>query len=255
MKQLPLSTFSALRAAICDRAAGARSHRAARERFTLAKRPIDILHVLSAIVVTIFATSAFAKAPAQIPPLLKEVEANYAKAGTIYANFEQTSFSAAMNATKPSSGNIVIKRPNKLRWQTLKPDASLLVSDGIHAWFYTPPFDPSEQGQYTEIPASQIRSKLANALLSGEFQENSDLTIKAISDREFTLKPKPGTAGTVKEARVEIDPKSKTVVRVQLTHSDGNRADIHLNEIKLGDKYGDDVFVFKPPPGTQKMDQ
>ena len=189
-----------------------------------------------------------------LPPILKEVEANYAKAGTLFARFEQVNESAALKTKKKSTGEIVIKRPNKLRWQTTAPDANLLVSDGKRAWFYTPPFDPSEHGQYSEYPAARIQSKLANSLLSGEFSSNRDLKIQAISDHEFVLTPKSGTAGTVTEARVEIDPAKKTITRVQLVHNDGNRSDIHLAEIKLGEKFGDDVFVFRAPPNTDRVD-
>jgi outer membrane lipoprotein carrier protein len=224
-----------------------------RERLTLVKRPEGLLHVLSALLLTVFASQTLASQPTALPPILQEVEASYAKAGTLYAHFEQVAESAALKTKKKSAGDITIQRPNKLRWQTMTPDPNLLVSDGKHAWFYTPPYDPSERGQYTELPATKIQSKLASALLSGEFSENPGLAVKSVSDHEFVLTPKAGTAGTVSEARVEIDPVTKTITRVQLTHRDGNRADIHLSGIKLGDRFGDEVFVFKAPPNTDKM--
>jgi outer membrane lipoprotein carrier protein len=194
-------------------------------------------------------------AQAPLPPILAEVESTYAKAGTIFAQFEQVNESAALKTKKKSTGRIALKRPNKLRWETLSPDANLLVSDGKRAWFYTPPFDPSEHGQYSEYPASRIQSKLANSLLSGDFSSNRDLKIQEISEHEFVLTPKSGTAGTVKEARVEINPSKKTITRVQLIHDDGNRSDIHLTEIKLGEKFGDDMFVFKAPPNTDRLQE
>ena len=231
--------------------------RALRERFTLAVTSAHLLLALTALPWT--TSSAIAANPkaskSALPPILKEVESKYAKGGTLFAHFEQVNESAAMKTKKKSSGEIVIKRPDKIRWQTTNPDANLLVSDGKHAWFYTPPFDPSEHGQYSEYPASRIQSKLASALLSGEFSSTKDLKIKSVSDHEFVLTPKAGTAGTVVEARIEIDPKSKTITRVQLSHSDGNSSDIHLSDIKLGDRFGDDIFVFKAPPNTDRVQE
>lgn len=192
---------------------------------------------------------------AAVPSALREIEINYAKAGTLFAHFEQENESVAMKTKKKSSGEIVIKKPNKLRWQTTAPDPNLLVSDGKRAWFYTPPFDETEHGQYAEYPANKIRSRLASTLLSGEFSKAKDLTIRAVSKHEFVLKPRAGTAGTVREARVEIDPIEKKITRVQLIHEDGNRTDIHLSDINLGQSYGDDVFVFKAPPNTDKVQQ
>jgi outer membrane lipoprotein carrier protein len=210
---------------------------------------------LSAILILLAATTV-AQAASKIPAPLKAVEDNYAKAGTIYAQIQQSTYSSMTKTTKESSGDIVIQRPNKIRWQTLKPDPSFLVSDGKRAWLYTPPppEDVSEPGQYSEVPASQIRSKLASALLSGQFSESTDLSIQAVSNHEFVLKPKTGTAGNVLEARIEIDSKSKTITRVQLKYSDGNTADMHLSGIKLGEKYSPDTFVFKAPPNTVKID-
>jgi outer membrane lipoprotein carrier protein len=209
---------------------------------------------VAAVALLSLSTVANAK-PIELPLLLQEVERTYALAGTVFANFDQVNESAALKTKKPSSGHIVIKRPNKIRWETLTPNASLLVSDGIKAWFYTPPFDSSEAGQYSEYPASMIHSQLANALLSGNFSASPDTKVRAVSDHEFVLTPKTGTAGDVKEARIEVDLTNKFINRVQLFHKDGNHADIHLSEIKLGQKFGDDMFVFKAPPNTEKIQE
>lgn len=217
---------------------------------------------LFATTLLVAAALAQTQAPAKktteeaIPSILKQVEATYAKAGTVIAHFDQTNESVALHTQKKSSGDIAIKRPNKLRWQTTQPDPNLLVSDGKKAWYYTPPLDPNDQtehGQYSEYPASRIQSKLANALLSGEFSSAKDLKIEQTNSHEFHLTPKAGAAGTVAEAWVEIDPAKKVITRVRLLHRDGNRSDIHLSEIRLGEKLGDDVFVFKAPPGTEKL--
>ncbi len=205
------------------------------------------------LLLPLYSAPAQAAAPTVLPPLLQEVEKAYALAGTVFANFDQVNESAAMKTKKPSSGHIVIKRPNKIRWETLTPNASLLVSDGKKAWFYTPPFDETENGQYSEYTASMIHSQLANALLSGNFSASPATKVSALSDHEFVLTPKKGTAGDVSEARIEVDVAKKIITRVQLSHKDGNHSDIHLSDIKLGDKFGDEMFVFTPPPHTEKI--
>lgn len=189
-----------------------------------------------------------------IPLILAQVEKNYAKAGTLLADFDQVNESAAMHTKKSSSGDIAIKKPNKLRWQTLRPDPNILVSDGKHAWYYTPPFDSSEHGQYSEFPAKQIQSKLANALLSGDFTTLRGVKIELSGPSEFHLRPKAGTAGSVTDAWIEIDREKKLITHVRLLHDDGNRSDIQLSKIRLGEKLGDSIFVFKAPPGTDKID-
>jgi outer membrane lipoprotein carrier protein len=189
-----------------------------------------------------------------VPELLREVEETYTKAGTLFAEFSQTNESAATGTKKTSSGRIAIKRPDKVRWETTSPDPNLLVSDGKKAWYYTAPFDETEHGQVSEYPASRVRSKLANAILSGEFS-GKDLKIKTIDVTHFSIIPKKGTAANVKEAKVKVDPSKRTIVQIEILYDDGNRAQIDLSNIKLGEKLGDDVFVFQAPPNTDHINQ
>jgi outer membrane lipoprotein carrier protein len=195
-----------------------------------------------------------AKSPSHLPAVLQELEKKYTQAGTLQAEFSQVNEVAALKTTKTSSGMIMIKRPDKLRWETLKPDMNLLVSDGRHFWFYTPPFDEGEHGQVIEKRSSEINSKLANALLSGRFSVANDMKIRQESPSTFLLVPKPGTAGTVKRARIQIDPTRGLIQKVILEHNGGNRSEITLSKIKLGGKIGDDAFVFEAPPNTDKVE-
>jgi outer membrane lipoprotein carrier protein len=187
-----------------------------------------------------------------LPPILLQVQTAYAKAGTLFAEFTQTKESVGMGTTTTSSGRIAIKRPNKIRWETLSPDPNLLVSDGVKAWYYTPPFDSSEHGQVTETLASRVRTRLANAILSGDFS-GSDLKIKTIKPDFFSIVPKAGSAANVKEAKVAVDPSQKTITDITIIYDDGNHTEIKLTNIKLGAKLGDDVFVFQAPPNTDHV--
>jgi outer membrane lipoprotein carrier protein len=192
---------------------------------------------------------------ANLPPVLQEVEAKYGQAETLQANFSQVNDVAALKTKKISSGVIMVKRPDKLRWETLKPDMNLLVSDGRHFWFYTPPFDEGEHGQVIEKPSSQINSKLANALLSGRFSVAREMKIEQESPSRVRLIPKPRTAGTVVRAEIEIDPVQKIIEKVTLEHKGGNRSEITLSKIELGKAIGDEAFLFTPPPNTDKVEQ
>ena len=188
-----------------------------------------------------------------LPPLLKEVETTYSKSPTLAANFNQVSHSAA-GSTKKRSGTVEFKRPNKFRWQVTQPDPSISVCDGVKAWHYTPPFDEEDHGQVIIRPASQVQTKLANALLSGSFSSIRDMKITPAGANAFTLVPKRGSAGTVKKARIEINPTSKLIFKVTLDHAGGNRAEITLSNIQLGKALGDDHFHFIVPPNTDQAD-
>jgi len=194
-----------------------------------------------------------AKPSIPLPPLLQEIENTYAKAATLTAKFTQVNLVASLNQKKTSSGVLLVKRPNKVRWETLKPDQNLLVSDGRKFWFYTPPFDEEERGQVIERKSSEVQSRLANALLSGSFSIAKDMKIKKQGENRFVLTPKPGTAATVIRAEIQVNPEKKQIDQVILEHKGGNRSEISLTNIELGEEMGDEMFSFTAPPNTDRV--
>ncbi|MGK5082715.1 outer membrane lipoprotein chaperone LolA [Bdellovibrionota bacterium FG-1] len=193
--------------------------------------------------------------PKHLPALLEEVEAKYTKAATLQADFTQVIEVAALKSKKTTTGVIMVKRPDKLRWETLHPEMNLLVSDGHKFWFYTPPFDEGEHGQVIEKKTDEINSKLAKALLSGRFSVARDMKIRQKNSSRFILTPRRGTAGTVEHAEIEVSPGKKLIQKVILVHEGGNRAEISLSKIELGKSIGDEAFVFVAPPHTDKVTQ
>jgi outer membrane lipoprotein carrier protein len=193
---------------------------------------------------------------ATLPPLLKEVEAKYFKASTLIAHFDEADQSATTKQTKKSSGKIQFKRPSKLHWETSKPDHNLLISDGKKFWFYTPPFDEGEAGQYWEKEASQVQTKFAQVLLSGTFSynvANGSMNVRQTSPSDFIVTPKKGTGGTVKEATLHVDRTQKLITGVDLIHRGGNKSKITLTNIELGKPLDDSLFKFTPPPNTERI--
>ena len=189
----------------------------------------------------------------QLPLLLQEVEKNYAEAGTLVANFSQTSFVSALKQTKISSGRLMFKHPGKIRWETLKPDPNLFVSDGVHFWFYTPPFEEGERGQVIKKKSSQIQSKLANALLSGSFSTLKEMKINKKDKSHFQIFPKPGSSGNVSQAEIEVDTEQKWIKKVVLEFEGGNHTEISLSEIQMGKVLENALFIFITPKNTDQV--
>ncbi len=193
------------------------------------------------------------KVRASLPGLLVEVEKKYSEVGTLEAQFSQVNDLALLKKKQESTGKIYFKKPGKLRWDTLKPDKSNLVSDGKVYWYYTPPFEEGERGQVIEKKSAEVQSKLAQLLLTGAFKEavaSKSMTITALAANRFSLKPKADSAGTVEKAEITIDLTDKLITEVFLSHANGNTSRIQLSEIKLGKKLDNSFFQFKAPPNT-----
>jgi len=201
----------------------------------------------------LISSSALA-AETPLPALLHEVQAQYQKSAGIQAQFNQSTEIRATKQTKRAKGRIWIKRPGKLRWETLEPDPNILVSDGKVYWFYTPPFDSGERGQVIIRKKSQVQTQFLNGLLSGTFDfGKGSVEISEKSKSVFVLKPKPGSAGDVLTAEVEIEPLKKMISRVTLTHTSGNTTRIELQEIILASKLEDSLFHFSIDKNTDKI--
>lgn len=192
----------------------------------------------------------FKKKAVSVSGLLAEVEEKYTKAVTLSANFVQLNHVEALDTSKQSSGRILVRRPDKIRWETQKPDSSLLVSDGQTFWSYTPPFAEGENGQVIIQQATQVQSKLANALLAGSFSSVKGMKIEKTSENDFILIPKKGTAGSVSKVRLHINQADKLIDKVVLEHRGGNRTEITLSDIQLGAAAEESLFNFQIPKGT-----
>ena len=188
-----------------------------------------------------------------VPELILQVEKKYADAGTLVANFSQVNTSGALGTKKTSTGRLFVKRPDKVRWETLSPDPNILVSNGKKFWFYTPPFDASEHGQLIERRSSEVQSLLATALLSGNFSSQKNLTVKKLSLSKFAVTPRAGAGGGLNKALVQLDPDKKVILRVILDQAGGNKSEVELFDVKLGDPLADAVFEFKAPPNTDRV--
>ena len=193
-------------------------------------------------------------AEAPLPPLLQEVQVLYQKSAGIQAQFTQSTEIKATRQTKKAQGRIWIKRPGKLRWETLEPDPNILVSDGKVYWFYTPPFDTGERGQVIIRKKSQVQTQFLKGLLSGTFDfGKGSVAVTEKAKNIFLLKPKAGTAGDVSIAEVEIESAKKMISRVTLTHTSGNTTRIELQEISLVSKLEDSLFRFNIDKNTDKV--
>ncbi|MBS1959109.1 MAG: outer membrane lipoprotein chaperone LolA [Bdellovibrionales bacterium] len=211
------------------------------------------LSSFSSLVLLTSVTANALSVPVAIPPLLAKVQAEYKKSAGLEATFNQLIDVKSTRQVKKAQGKIWIKRPNKLRWETINPDPNILVSDGKTFWFYSPPFEKGERGQVIIKKTAQVQTQFLNMLLSGSFEFGGKTTIVEKTKNSFILTPKNGTAGDVKTAEVVINEASHKIEEVILTHTSGNKTDIKLQEIKLQPKLDDKMFQFRPDKNTDRI--
>lgn len=190
-----------------------------------------------------------------LPEPLVRVQEAYLKKGGVVAFFDQLTLVKSTRQTKKSQGKIWIKRPNQLRWETLEPDANILVSDGKTFWFYTPPFEKGERGQVIIKKSKQVQTQFLNGLLSGSFDFGSETEVKELGAGRFIIKPKAGTAGDVETAEIGISKRESKIQEVVLIHTTGNRTEIKLKDIELQSNLDSKLFRFVPDRNTDRIQE
>ncbi len=222
-------------------------------------KKIFLLLIVISLVTTAFcdektnSTSEKPKVKSQNPTLFTILKKKYGSTKTLKANFVQTQFNKMMGSEKKSEGILEIKRPDKFRWDTLKPDATLLVSNGKKIVYFTPPFQTGEKGQVIYKKSADVQSKLAIDLLSGSSNLQKDFKAKKAADGRYELTPIKKNLADINKIELYIEPKTDLVYKLKLQHATENETEIELKNLNLGSQLEDSRFEFVPPPNTEEV--
>ncbi|MBW2513993.1 MAG: outer membrane lipoprotein carrier protein LolA [Deltaproteobacteria bacterium] len=94
--------------------------------------------ILFAMTLSFSAHAEEAALPAKsIDEILERVEQIYT-ASSFSTSFIQASTIKAMEITDSASGKLYVQYPGKMRWEYLKPESQLIVTDGVQLWMYRP---------------------------------------------------------------------------------------------------------------------
>ena len=195
---------------------------------------------------------------AQGHKLIDRVQRYYRKAKDFTAAFDQLYTYVAFGRTQEATGLVVVKRPGLLRWETDKPERTIIVLDGKDYWQYTP-----EDKQVTVkrgFESNQLSS--AFTFLWGKGDLNKDFSARAI--------PRPADVPGLPEGdAVELLPrepqpsvhklvfivgKDGQVLASLVTDGQDNLNRLVFKGVKLNGHLKDELFKFVPPEGANVSD-
>jgi outer membrane lipoprotein carrier protein len=205
-----------------------------------------------------FLCAAFAGAAAQsvdVKSLAAAVDAHYNHLHTLEAQFTELYNGSGMERTE--SGTLWLKKPGKMRWEYRSPREKLFVSDGRDAWFYVP--DDRQARKMAAKKLEDVRSPLAFLLgktkLEKELQGLSlapDVTPLVAGDTVMRGVPQAFT-DRISEIVLEVTP-GHQIVRIMIEDVDGSATEYRLSEQKEDVAVADGQFAFKPPAGTEAVE-
>ena len=212
---------------------------------------------------------AMAQAPAAAPPparaggarldvkaVVAEVQKRYDGAADFRARFTQTLTSAAMGRKTNSAGEVMFKKPGRMRWDYEKPEKSSYITDGGVLWLYEP---DDKQAFKQKLKSSQLPAALAFLTGKGKLATEFDIAFAGKSpygspgDYVLSLSPKTPQA-QVKTILFVVDPRTFDVRESVITDGQGNVNDLVFADIRVNTRVPDALFKFTPPAGTRVID-
>lgn len=166
------------------------------------------------------------------------------------ASFTQTVTSPDGRRTKSSSGTFAFVRPDRFRFEYLKPYRQTVVADGAKVWFHDPDLE-----QVTVRPLSHALGATPAALLAGraldtEFDLGSDPDAGGLAWVRATPKAKDGPFESVR-----IGFRGQTLAAIEIVDGFGQRSRIEFGDLIANPKLPPETFRFVVPPGADVVEQ
>jgi len=190
------------------------------------------------------------------------VQAFYDQTSDVSADFQQTYVHRLYNRTERSRGQVVFKKPGKMRWDYAKPNGKIIVADGQRVLI----FEPGQKGEPDQVIEQKVEAAQlpqAMAFLMGTGRLEDDFNFRLLDPKRegfptghvLELRPKRPTPHYQRILfYVESRPEVRGLVRRLLVIDEhGNRNRFDFAKLRFNTKVADARFAWQPPKGTRRV--
>ena len=182
--------------------------------------------------------------------LIDALQAKYNRLNSLAADFTQI-HTAPAERTRRESGQLLLRKPGRMRWDYAGPEQKLYLSDGRSVYEYVPADGYATRMSLKE--ADDWRAPFAFLLGRGNLRQDfSRIEVDAESptragNRVLRLTPRRDQEFRV--LLVEIEPASLQLVRLSFIDRQGGRSDFLFSAIRENIAAPDSRFT--PPAGVE----
>ena len=201
------------------------------------------------------AISAQSNNQSELIRLVNGLQTKYDKISSLAADFTQV-FTAPGQQERRESGNVLLKKPGRMRWDYTSPEEKLFISDGKWLYEYVTADKYATRSSMKE--AGDMRAPFAFLLGRGNLRRDfkriefaNESPIKA-GNKVLRLVPKREL--DFKELLVEIEPNSSEISRLSVINTDDARSDFIFSNARENVPAPAAEFIFKAPPGVEVRD-
>ncbi len=202
------------------------------------------------IVVVTFSLVSSVSSAQTVDEAVTAVEKHYQEVSDLTAKVKQKNFFKALDKTQTFEGALLVRKPGKLRLEFT--NGQLILIDGKAALFYSKKSSQVVKKTFTDFE----RMNIPVAFLLGAAHIRDDFDVlqpDPKAPRSLELVPKkPGAA--MKKLGLESDDSGR-ITRLTIFDRSGNVTEIIFNDVHEGVGLDDKLFSFKPPKGTEIIEQ
>lgn len=174
-----------------------------------------------------------------------ELQQRLAAMQNLTADFEQTVRSDNGDVLQQLTGELVIQRPNKMRWKTNPPDDTLMVANGESVWYYNPFVEQVTIYQQSDATANSPML----LLLTGTNEQWQNYQVTEQSKGTYQVTAIDGSRS------LTLAFTDNTLSDIGLQQAQGDTIDIRLEQVQLNTGTPASTFEFSIPSGTDIDDQ
>jgi outer membrane lipoprotein carrier protein len=173
----------------------------------------------------------------------------YENLKTFQTEFTQTLCDEAAGLCSIYEGKLFFLKPNFFRMEIEKP-AQVYVGDSVSLWIYMPDKKRAIRQAIGQIPFAVN----PNMFLDG-YQDHFNAELASTDDGyEITLKPKDETE-IYSMITLLIDKKKYDIMMISIVDGAGTENKFVFSSTRINKNISRDVFIFRPPEGTEIIDQ
>lgn len=177
--------------------------------------------------------------------LSEDIQKTYEAMTSFSATFTQRLVHQESGSEETRNGKLLFQKPLRIRWETQKPDAELLIVSEKEVWDYL----PDEEVAYRYAPEVVKDSRSVLQVITGQTRLDTDFSIEPEKDENgmsvLRLYPKEPSTQLV-EAVIWVDNKN-LIRKAQILDFYGNINEVTLTSLTPDPAVPADAFRFTPP--------
>lgn len=191
-----------------------------------------------------------------VAEVVKRMQERYEKATDYRARFVQKYTNAASGRERTSSGELLIKKPGRMRWNYEKPEKHMYLAAGSTFWVYEP---EAKQAFRQDLKSSQLPVAVSFLMGKGKLQDEFEVTLaKELPHGDpgsyrLSLRPKKPQS-TYKAIYFVVDPVTYLVRQSVLINTQGDVNSFAFTDARLDSKLTDADFKWTPPAGVNVIE-